>query len=75
MAPDARNHGRSDLCGSFILVRIAMAINVHDATKYLRKPNEKAEKCCNASLVNTKANDQKTMVVIAYGWKLSLNFI
>ena len=75
MAPDARNHGRSALFGSFIFVNIAMAINVHDATKYLRKPNEKAEKCCNASLVSTKAIDQNTIVIIAYGWKLSFNFI
>jgi hypothetical protein len=64
-APAARNHGRSALFGSFILVWTAIAAKVQDAVKYLRKPNEKAEKYCNAILVNTYANDQKMIVVIA----------
>jgi hypothetical protein len=73
--PARINHIMSFFSGILILINSAMMISEMDAMKYLRKPREKGVKKRNASLVKTKAEDQKIVVVRAYRWKLGLRFM
>ena len=66
-APASKNQGKSFFEGNFIFVIKAMQSRTQEAIKYLKNPREKDEKYCNVSLVNTYANDQNTIVIIAYG--------
>jgi hypothetical protein len=53
MLPAAKSHGRSARFGSFIFMKTTTITSVQEATKYLRNPNENAEKYCSASRVKT----------------------
>ncbi|MPN41615.1 hypothetical protein SDC9_189169 [bioreactor metagenome] len=67
VAPDSRNHGMSFLLGGFIFFDITTIISDTLAAIYLKSPRGNGEKYCNARRVNTYANDQNKIVVMAYG--------
>jgi hypothetical protein len=73
--PARINHIISFFSGILILINSAIIISETDAIKYLRKPREKGVKKRNASLVKTKAEDQKIVVVRAKMWWLFFRFM